>query len=82
LTSNQITCKNSGQEFRIAKPIKKKDSDGNIYDLSVMFKQQVMFYPFAPLKDLIDAASRIYDMSPHPPIIIDESELEPEATVD
>lgn len=79
LTSNQLRCKQQLQEYRIAKQIKKKDSDGNIYDLTIMFKEQVMFYPFAPLKDLIDAASRIYDMEPRPPIIIDESELEPEA---
>lgn len=79
LTSNQEKCRVSHQEYRIAKPIKKKDSEGNIYDLTVMFKEQVMFYPFAPLKDLIDAASRIYDMDPRPPVIIDQSELEPEA---
>ena len=82
LTSSQLQCKNAGQEFRIAKPIKKKDSDGNVYDLTVQLKEQIMFYPFAPMKDLIDAASRIYDMEPRPPIIIDESQLEPEATVD
>jgi hypothetical protein len=79
LTSNQEKCKNIGQEFRIAKAIKRRDSDGNIYDLSVMLKEQIMFYPFAPLKDLIDATSRIYDMEPRPPVIIDESELTPEA---
>lgn len=79
LTSNQLRCKNSHQEYRIAKPIKKTDSDGNLYDLTVMLKEQIMFYPFAPLKDLIDATSRIYDMEPRPPVIIDESELEPEA---
>jgi len=82
LTSQQERCKNIGASYRIAKPIKKRDSDNNIYDLSVMFKEQMMFYPFAPLKDLIDAASRIYDMLPRPPVIIDESELEPEATND
>lgn len=82
LTKQQEMCKNSGQEFRIAKPIRKKDSDGNIYDLSKMLKEQIMFYPFAPLKDLIDATSRIYDMNPRPPVIIDDTELEPEATVD
>lgn len=82
LTSQQIRCKNIGHSYRIAKPIKKRDSDNNIYDLSVMFKEQTMFYPFAPLKDLIDAFSRIYDMEPRPPVIIDESELEPEATND
>lgn len=79
LTSNQARCKDAGQSYRIAKAIRKKDSDGNIYDLSVMLKEQIMFYPFAPLKDLIDAVSRIYDMEPKPPIIIDEAELEPEA---
>lgn len=82
LTSDQVRCKNAQQEFRIAKKIKKTDSDGNIYDLTVMLKEQIMFYPFAPLKDLIDAVSRIYDMEPRPPVIIDESDLEPEATND
>lgn len=82
LTSNQQRVQDTGQPYRIAKAIRKRDSDGNIYDLSVMLKEQVMFYPFAPLKDLIDAASRIYDMEPRPPVIIDESELEPEATID
>lgn len=82
LTSTQKRIQDEGQGYRIAKPIRKRDSDGNVYDLSVMLKEQVMFYPFAPLKDLIDAASRIYDMEPRPPVIIDESELEPEATID
>jgi len=79
LTSTQIKCKDAGHSYRIAKPIKKKDSDGNIYDLTTMLKEQIMFYPFAPLKDLIDATSRIYDMEPRPPVIIDDSQLEPEA---
>lgn len=78
-TSDQRRIRESGQPYRISKPIRKRDSEGNIYDLSVMLKEQVMFYPFAPLKDLIDACSRIYDMEPRPPVIIDESELEPEA---
>lgn len=82
ITSQQQLCIASGQPYRISKAIRKKDSDGNIYDLSVMLKEQVMFYPFAPLKDLIDATSRIYDMEPRPPVIIDQSELEPEATLD
>lgn len=82
LTSQQQKSKTIGHGYRIAKPIKRKDSDGNIYDLTKMFKEQVMFYPFAPLKDLIDAASRIYDMEPRPPVLIDESDLEPEAFID
>ena len=81
-TSTQQQLIDIGQGYRVSKPIKKRDSDNNIYDLTVMLKEQIMFYPFAPLKDLIDATSRIYDMEPRPPVIIDESELEPEATVD
>ena len=41
-----------------------------------------MLYPFSPLKDLIDAASRIYDMEPKPPILIDEDQLLPEVFAD
>ena len=82
LTSHQSVVKDAGQPYRIAKPIRKKDSDGNIYDLTKHFKEQVMFYPFAPLKDLIDAASRVYDLDPRPPVLIEEGALEPEHYAD
>jgi hypothetical protein len=59
-----------GSPSRCAKPIVQKDSEGNLYDLSRHFIEQQMLYPFAPLKDLIDAASRIYDMDARPPIIV------------
>jgi hypothetical protein len=82
LTSHQSVVKDAGQPYRIAKPIRKKDSDGNIYDLTRQFKEQVMFYPFAPLKDLIDAASRVYDLDPRPPVLIEDGALEPEHYAD
>ena len=82
LTSHQSVVKDAGQPYRIAKNIRKKDSDGNIYDLTKHFKEQVMFYPFAPLKDLIDAASRVYDLDPRPPVLIEEGALEPEHYAD
>lgn len=82
LTSHQSVVKDAGQPYRIAKNIRKKDSDGNIYDLVKQFKEQVMFYPFAPLKDLIDAASRVYDLDPRPPVLIEDSALEPEHYAD
>lgn len=71
-----------GSPSRVAKPISKVDSDGNLYDLSRHFIEQQMLYPFAPLKDLIDAASRIYDMDPRPPILIDEKDTLPEVFAD
>jgi len=71
-----------GSPFRVAKPIRQVDSEGNLYDLSRHFIEQQMLYPFAPLKDLVDAASRIYDLNPVPPVLIDESETMPEVYAD
>jgi hypothetical protein len=82
VTSQQQRVINGGEAYRVAKPIKKRDSENNIYDLIKHFKEQVLFYPFAPLKDLIDAVSRIYDMDPVPPVIINQYDLEPEAFFD
>jgi len=82
LSSMQKRVTGEGQPYRIAKHLGNTDSDGNIYDLTRQFVDQALFYPFAPLKDLIDASSRIYDMEPRPPVIIDDSELTPEAEGD
>jgi hypothetical protein len=71
-----------GSPSRVAKPIRQVDSDGNLYDLSRHFIEQTMLYPFAPLKDLIDAASRIYDMEPVPPMLVDDKDLLPEVYAD
>lgn len=71
-----------GSPSRVAKPIAKVDSEGNVYDLTRHFIEQMMLYPFAPLKDLIDAASRLYDMSPVPPVLIEDKELLPEVFPD
>lgn len=71
-----------GSPSRVAKPLIKVDSDGNLYDLTRGFIEQQMLYPFSQLKDLIDAASRIYDMEPKPPIIIEEKDTLPEVFAD
>lgn len=78
LTSSQRRAKQDGYEYRIAKVIKQKDRDSQVYDLSEHFKQQVHYFPFGGKKDVVDAAARIYDMEPKAPILIDESSLEPE----
>ena len=82
LTSLQKRVNAEGSPTRIAKPIRQLDSEGNFYDLSRQFIEQQMLYPFAPLKDLVDAASRIYDMNPVPPVLIDEQDLLPEVFAD
>jgi hypothetical protein len=70
----------TGQSFRIANQIKRKDENGHIYDLSAQFKMQIHFFPFGGKKDLADAASRIYDMEPKAPKYQEQSYYEPEFT--
>lgn len=56
-----------GYEYRIAQPIKRKDENNKIYDLAERLRLQVHYFPFAQRVDLIDAASRVYDMEPRAP---------------
>jgi hypothetical protein len=80
LTAMQRKFSATGQTFRIASQIRRKDENGNIYDLSAQFKLQVHFFPFGGQKDLVDAASRIYDMEPKAPKYQEQSYYEPEFT--
>lgn len=80
LTSNQLKMKNIGYAWRIATPIRRKDGEGNIYDLTKDLKTQAHFFPFGGKKDLIDAFSRLYDMEPQAPNFREPSYLEPEYT--
>lgn len=81
-TSNQRRIREQGQPFRIFKPVSRRDHEGNLYSLNKGFLEEYLTYPFSAKKDLIDAVSRIYDMSPVAPIIIDERALEPETYED
>lgn len=72
----------TGQNYRIVQPIKLIDEDRNIYDLTRAFMEEAMFFPFSPKDDLIDAASRIYDLSPKPAIQYETASLEPVAYPD
>ena len=78
LTDQQKRMIASGYDYRIAKPIIQRDENGQLYNLAERFRMQVGYYPFAGLKDLIDAVSRIYDLDPRPPEFIDSNILEPE----
>ena len=81
-TSNQKKVREGGQSFRIFKPVRAKDHEGNVYSLNKGFLDEYLTYPISAKKDLIDAASRLYDLEPVPPVLIDESILEPETFVD
>ena len=66
--------------YRLSKIIKRKDSDGVIYDLSAQLVEQIHYFPHGGKVDLIDALSRIYDMDMTPPFDQDYSKwtLEPD----
>ena len=81
-TANQKRIKEQGQGFRVFSPVKRRDHEGNLYSLNKGFLEEYLTYPFSAKKDLIDATSRIYDMDPTTPIIIDERMLEPETFED
>ena len=78
LTSLQRRMVDSGYEYRLARPIRRADENDQVYDLTERFRLQVSFFPFGGLKDLVDAASRLYDCEPLAPEHVDESSLEPE----
>ncbi len=51
------------QPWRKVKAIKRKDENGHIYDLTRVFFEEMQYFPHRLGKDdLVDAASRIYDM--------------------
>ena len=81
-TKAQQRLQASGQGFRVLAPVRRPDQDGKIYNLTVNFVQQFLQYPFVAHDDLIDAVSRIYDMDPRPPILLDDKMLEPEVYAD
>lgn len=81
-TANQKRIREQGQSFRIFKPVNRRDHEGNVYSLNKGFLEEYLTYPFSAKKDLIDATSRLYDMEPVSPILIDERVLEPEQFAD
>lgn len=77
LTSAQRKM-SEGYGYRIAQRIRRKDENGELYDLTEQFKMQMHYFPFGGKKDLPDAASRIYDMNPMPPTYREQRYAEPE----
>ena len=64
LHRDERRCQQASENWRLVQPIKRKDEDGNMYDLVRVLFEEFRFFPFSPRDDLIDAISRIYDMEP------------------
>jgi hypothetical protein len=71
-----------GQPWRVLRPLRKKNLDHRIYDLTKIFIGQYLTYPFSTNDDLLDAVSRIHDMDVVPPVLMSTDFLEPELFMD
>jgi hypothetical protein len=78
----QAAMRESGQHHRIFAPVRRKDGEGAIYSLNKMLLDEYVVYPYSAHDDGLDCLSRIYDMEPAPPVIIQDHDLEPETFVD
>lgn len=81
-TKAQRSMRESGQAFRIYKPTQAKDEEGRLYSLNKNLLEEYLVFPFGVHDDLIDAISRIEDIDPQTPVIVDERALEPEEYAD
>ncbi len=60
----------------ICSPIRRLDEDRKPYDVTTALMEEMLFFPFAPKDDLVDAVSRIYDMEIVTPSISEEKDAE------
>lgn len=77
ITTTQQRAIDSGNDDLVCKAIKKVDNEKQIYDLTNRFIEEYLNFPFGEHDDLIDAASRIYDMEMIEPTIISKTSTDP-----
>lgn len=65
------------QVHRIVRPIKRRDENNDVYDVTRALIEELIMHPFAPHDDLADATSRIYDMEPIAPQLFETLSTEP-----
>jgi hypothetical protein len=81
-TRNQRIVKEQGQPYRVFQPVVRMDHEGNLYSLNKCFIDQYQRYPYVNHDDDLDCVSRIFDMEPAPPVVLEQMLLEPEVFVD
>ena len=79
LTKRQQNCEVTAQKYRIVTALKRRDENQDVYDVTRAFIDEAIRHPFATHDDLIDAASRIYDVEdgPLPPVAYEAQSVEP-----
>lgn len=81
-TKNQLAMRAQGQAFRVYSPTHRKDEEGRLYSLNKMVLDEYLTFPYSLHDDGLDSISRIFDIEAVPPIIVNESILEPEVFSD
>lgn len=76
-TKAQTKAVETGSGDLIVSAIRRVDQEGQMYDVTLAFIEEFSYFPFGRYKDLIDAASRIYDMEAHPPSVADREKTDP-----
>jgi len=61
------TAKEVGRDSYIVRGLRRRDADGEPYDLTRMLIDELLYFKFALHDDLADATSRFYDMGPVAP---------------
>lgn len=82
-TREQLRCIAERKDYLVARRINHLDENKNAYNLLKWFLDtEYMYFPTSKDKDFLDAMSRIYDMSPSPPVVYNPSDVYPEAEPD
>lgn len=58
----------TSQRHRIVTALRRKDENGDLYDVTRSFLEEARLHPFGSHDDFLDATSRIYDMEPRAPV--------------
>lgn len=77
-TTKQLEMEDRGKGFLLARPIKRVNEKGRIYNLvEYLINNEYLFFPATTAKDLLDAMSRLYDMDINPPAVHKEEDTIP-----
>jgi len=69
-------AKEAGRDAHVVRGLRRKDADGEVYDLTRMLIDELLYFKFAPHDDLADATSRFYDMQPVAPDLDEQKVVE------